>query len=114
MLNRLFSARPTVPEIDVAGLAAARAAGADLQIVDVREPDEWAAGHMPGAVLIPLGQLAQRAGELDPARPVVMVCRSGNRSGTATKLLLQGGFTDVKNLVGGMIAWADARQPVTR
>lgn len=114
MLNRLFSAKPAVPEIDVAGLAAAQTADTSLQVVDVREPDEWAAGHMPGAVLIPLEQLGIRSHELDPARPVVVVCRSGNRSGAGTQLLLQSGFKDVKNLVGGMIAWSAAGKPVTR
>jgi rhodanese-related sulfurtransferase len=114
VLNRLFGAKPAVPEIDVATLAADRAAGTDVQLVDVREPNEWDAGHMPGAVLIPLGDLAVRARELDPARPVVVVCRSGNRSATATAFLLQSGFRDVKNLVGGMIAWARAGHQVIR
>ena len=103
-----------MPEIDVATLAGDRAAGKDVQIVDVREPNEWAAGHLPGAVLIPLAQLAHRAHELDPERPVVVVCRSGNRSATATALLLRSGFRDVKNLVGGTIAWAQAGQRVVR
>ncbi len=114
MLNRLFGARPAVPEVDVQTFAAERDSNKELQVVDVREPDEWAAGHMPGAVLIPLGELGARTRELDPARPVVVVCRSGNRSATGTSILLQSGFRDVKNLAGGMIAWAEAGKPITR
>lgn len=114
MLHRLFGMQPAVPEIQVSALAAERAEGKDVQIVDVREPEEWSDGHMPGAVHIPLGELPARVRELDPARPVVLVCRSGNRSGQATQFLLQRGFRDARNLVGGMIAWAEAGQPVTR
>jgi rhodanese-related sulfurtransferase len=114
VLNRLLGAKPAVPEIDVATLAGDRAAGKDVQLVDVREPNEWAAGHMADAVLIPLGEITFRVRELDPARPVVVVCRSGNRSATATAFLLQSGFRDVKNLVGGMIAWAQAGHQVVR
>ena len=114
MLNQLLGAKPAVPEIVVATLAADRAAGKDIQIVDVREPNEWAAGHLPEAVLIPLGELGPRAGELDPARPVVVVCRSGNRSATAADLLIRSGFRDVKNLAGGMVAWTQAVYRVVR
>jgi rhodanese-related sulfurtransferase len=112
-LNRLFGGGPHTPETDVTTLARARAAG-NVQIVDVREPTEWAAGHMPGAILIPLGQLAQRARELDPGRPVVVVCRSGRRSLTGAEVLLRAGFKDAASLAGGMIAWADSGQPVVR
>jgi rhodanese-related sulfurtransferase len=114
VLNRLFGMKPAVPEIDVATAARERAAGNGVQFVDVREPNEWAAGHIADAVLIPLGDLPHRARELDPERPVVVVCRSGNRSATATDFLLRSGFRDVRNLVGGMIAWAQAGHPVSR
>lgn len=114
MLNRLFGGKPAVPEIDVAAFAGDRATGKDVQIVDVREPNEWAAGHLPGAALIPLAELGSRTGEIDPTQPVVVVCRSGNRSTTATDLLIRSGFRDVKNLTGGMIAWANAGYPVVR
>ena len=114
MLNRLLGAKPAIPEIDVATLAGDQAAGKDIQIVDVRESNEWAAGHLPGAVVIPLGEIAHRARELDQTRPVVVVCRSGNRSATATAFLLRSGFRDVKNLIGGTVAWAKAGHPVVR
>lgn len=117
MFQRLFGGTTgpenRAPETDIAQVAQARANG-EVQIVDVREPDEWAAGHIPDAVLIPLGHLAFRHHELDPKRPVVAVCRSGNRSLVAAELLLNAGFSDVKSMAGGMIAWAQAGHPVTR
>ena len=75
-----------------------------VQLVDVREPAEVAGGTLPGFVNIPLGQFTARVGELDPARRVVLLCRSGNRSDQAARWLVQQGFTDVVNLSGGMFA----------
>jgi len=89
-------------------------AGSDTQIVDVREPDEWAEGHMGGAMHIPLGELLQRTGELDPNRPVVTVCHLGGRSLIAAGALSNAGFRDVASMAGGMAAWEDAGQPITR
>ena len=77
----------------------------DAQFVDVREPDEVVAGTLPGARNIPLGELADRVTELDPSRRVVLLCRSGGRSGKAAELLAGLGFVDVVNLTGGMMAW---------
>jgi rhodanese-related sulfurtransferase len=114
VLNRLFSPKLVVPEIDVLSTARDLVTGIDLQLVDVREPDEWAAGHIEGAILLPLGEVTVRARELDPERPVVVICRSGNRSASATGYLLRLGFRDVRNLTGGMIAWAAAGQSITR
>ena len=115
MLNRLLRAGTgtgaTAPETDVVQTVRARAAGT-TQIVDVREPDEWAAGHIPGALNIPLGDLGRRKSELDAARPVITVCRSGRRSLIAAEELLTGGFTDAASLAGGMVAWENAKQPV--
>ena len=81
-------------------------------LLDVREPDEFDAGHAPGARLLPLGELAARTGELDPTVPVVCVCRSGARSATAAEALTRAGF-DAINLVGGMQAWAAEGLAVT-
>ncbi|MDE2081909.1 MAG: MBL fold metallo-hydrolase [Burkholderiales bacterium] len=80
---------------------------ARVQIVDVREPAEFgdALGHLHGARLLPLAQLAARSGELDAARPVVTVCRSGARSAQATVLLQKAGFGRVANLAGGLLRW---------
>ncbi len=78
-----------------------------VQILDVREPAEFTGplGHIAGAVLIPLGELAGRAGELKRERPIVAVCRAGGRSAQATVILQQQGFKDVANLTGGMLRW---------
>jgi len=78
-----------------------------VQVLDVREPDEFTGplGHIRGAILIPLGQLAERAEELSHDRPIVAVCRAGGRSAQATILLQQAGFKDIANLTGGMLRW---------
>ncbi len=77
---------------------------------DVREDEEWAAGRIEGAVHIPLGQLTSRMTELDPAVPVVTVCRSGARSSQAAQLLHDQG-RPAHDLEGGMTAWAQAASP---
>ncbi|HJU17323.1 MAG TPA: MBL fold metallo-hydrolase [Stellaceae bacterium] len=79
----------------------------EVQILDVREAEEFTGplGHITGAVLIPLGELAGRAGELSRDRPIVAVCRAGSRSAQATVILQQAGFSDVANLAGGMLRW---------
>jgi rhodanese-related sulfurtransferase len=78
----------------------------EVQVVDVREPYEWEAGRIDVAVLIPLNSLMSGAGsDLDRERPVVMVCRTGNRSELATMMMQARGF-EAYNLEGGMEAWA--------
>ncbi len=88
--------------------------GADLQIIDVREPAEFsdALGHIHGALLFPLSQLAGHIQELDAQRPLVAVCRSGARSAQATVLLRKAGLTRVANLAGGMLRWRAEFFPV--
>jgi sulfur dioxygenase len=83
----------------------------DVQIVDVRELDEFNGplGHVPGAVLMPLGSLLEKKSALDSARPIVTVCRSGARSAQATVLLGKAGFAKVANLSGGMLRWRAQR-----
>jgi sulfur dioxygenase len=78
-----------------------------LTVLDVREPSEWEGplGRIPGAVLIPLGQLAGRTSELSGGKPIVAVCRSGARSAQATGVLCKAGFEKVANLPGGMMRW---------
>ena len=73
-------------------------------IVDVREPHEFAGGHIPGSRLIPLGSLESRLGEIPSDRDVVMVCRSGVRSTTACAIMQTAGYR-ARNLTGGMIGW---------
>ena len=79
----------------------------DVQVLDVRYPNEWEAGHIDGAVHIPVDDVAERVDELDPEQPVVTVCRSGPRSERAAQWLAGEGF-DAENLHGGMEAWAEA------
>jgi sulfur dioxygenase len=85
-----------------------------VQIVDVREPAEYNGplGHIHGAVLIPLGELARRSNELARERPVVAVCRSGARSAQATVILQQAGRAEAANLSGGMLRWRADGHPV--
>lgn len=83
---------------------------ADLQIVDVRNPGEVAAGTIEGAITIPVGQLPARLGELDPARPTVVYCAGGYRSSVAASLLRRNGFTDVSDILGGYGAWEAVHQ----
>ena len=86
----------------------------DVQVVDVRERDEYDGplGHIRGARLLPLSELAARAGELARDKPVVAVCRSGARSAQAVVLLAKAGFADVANLAGGMLRWRAEGNPV--
>jgi len=74
-------------------------------MLDVREQSEWNEVHMPGATLIPLGQLANRLKDLPKDKEIVVVCRSGNRSATGRDILKQAGFTSVTSMAGGMNDW---------
>lgn len=82
----------------------------DIFVLDVREPDEYKAGNI-GGHLIPLNDLPRRLGELNPDRETVVHCRSGVRSAKAAEFLRAQGFRDVKNLVGGILAWAEKVDP---
>lgn len=98
--------------VDVAEARRRQQGGAVL--VDVREAAEWRSGHAPGATHIPLGLLGQRADELPRERDVLLVCRSGSRSGAAQRLLRERGFERALNVAGGMSAWEQAGLPVER
>lgn len=98
-------------EETVQELASALAAHPAPQVVDVREPHEHAAGHVPGARPVPLGQLASRVDELDRSRVVHVVCASGNRSRVACALLDARGFR-TRNVDGGTAAWLRAGHAV--
>jgi rhodanese-related sulfurtransferase len=84
--------------------------------LDVREPNEYAAGHIPKAVHIPLSQLAGRLAEIETLRdrPLIVYCRSGNRSGRAAVLLRRRGFESVHNLAGGILAWQGESLPLRK
>ena len=83
----------------------------DLHLLDVREPDEWQAGHIAGAQHIPLGQLRERLAEVPKDRTILAVCRSGSRSEAAMRGLRTLGYT-VENLEGGVTAWKRAGLPL--
>lgn len=85
-------------------------------VLDVREPSEYESGHVLNSKLIPLGKLKDRIGELEKYkdRSIVVLCRSGNRSGTACFILGKHGFSQAYNLAGGIQAWKSANLPVEK
>jgi len=84
---------------------------ADLHLLDVREPDEWQAGHIAGSQHIPLDQLRERLAEVPKAKTILAVCRHGNRSEAASRGLRTLGYT-IENLEGGVTAWTRAGLPL--
>ena len=101
-------------DITAKELAARIQQGNHLRVIDVREPHEWDISHIDGAHLIPLGQLAARMNELDSAEEIILHCKTGARSMRALELLYTAGFRKLKNLKGGINAWArdvDPRLP---
>lgn len=100
----------TMPQLSPEA-AAERAASDEAQIVDVRALDEWDAGHIDGALHLPLGRLRERADEIDAARPVILQCQGGGRSAIAASLLRGLGVEEVYNLRGGITAWIEAGLP---
>ncbi len=100
-----------VRNVDVATLKTDKERG-DIKLVDVRTPEEFASGHVPGAVNLPLDQVGARIGEVDaPGAEVYLVCRSGGRSAKAADLLVAQGYATV-NVQGGTEAWKAAGYPV--
>lgn len=83
----------------------------EVTLVDVREPYEWDLSHLAGAIHIPLQQLPRRLDEVPRDKEIVVYCRMGGRSAHAQHVMLQNGFTRVKNLVGGLKAWASQQDP---
>jgi phage shock protein E len=83
----------------------------DVLILDVREPYEWEEVHIPGATLIPMGEIPARIQEIPTDKTVIVQCRSGNRSSQVTEYLRQQGMTNVHNLSGGMNEWQAAGLP---
>lgn len=105
------AALPSISARDAAAATAAVDPHAPL-IVDVREPDEFAAERVPGAALYPISTFVARHAELPRDRPLLMLCHAGSRSMSATAFLLQQGWTDVRNVEGGMIAWRREGLPI--
>jgi rhodanese-related sulfurtransferase/glyoxylase-like metal-dependent hydrolase (beta-lactamase superfamily II) len=85
-----------------------------LQVLDVRRPGEYSAGHVPGAVSVPLDRLEAETPRLDTSRPTVVICAGGYRSSAGTALLRRAGFEDLYNVVGGTSAWVAAGYPTER
>jgi rhodanese-related sulfurtransferase len=98
-------------EITAAQASTSRDQGA--LILDVRQPEEWAQFHIPGAVLIPLGDLPARLNEVPKDREVVVVCRTGHRSAQGRDILRQAGYTNVTSLAGGVTQWQAQGLPIT-
>jgi rhodanese-related sulfurtransferase len=97
--------------VDVPSVSAADVA-ADVFVLDVREPDEWAAGHPPGAHHVPMMEIPARAPEVPDDRDVVVVCRVGARSAQVVAYLRTNGWRNVRNLDGGLFAWEAAGRPL--
>lgn len=99
-------------EITVTELKAKMDAGEDIELIDVRQPDEWATAKIEGAKLIPLGEIMQRMGEIDASKEIIVHCKMGGRSARAIQALEQSGFKgEMSNLVGGITAWSDEIDP---
>ncbi|GAC1326383.1 MAG: rhodanese-like domain-containing protein [Mycobacteriales bacterium] len=94
-----------------APIVAAAAVPDTVVLLDVREDDEWAAGHALGAVHVPLNELPGRLGELPPGRDIAVICRVGSRSAMAAAYLAQAGWPAV-NVIDGMFGWAAADRPM--
>lgn len=100
-------AKAHIKEIDVAAAIAAQKAGGSV-FLDVREPNEWNLGHVPGAVHIPRGMLESKVeSQIDRSKPVVVYCAAGSRSALAADTLQQMGYDNVKSLQGGFRDWAE-------
>jgi phage shock protein E len=100
-------------DIDVATAASLRGRD-DVMMLDVRTPEEYAQGHIPGVTLIPLDQVGNRLAEIPKDKTIVVTCRSGNRSAQAAQLLRQKGYENVHNMLGGFTAWENAGYPAEK
>lgn len=100
-----------VREITPTEFAALAAQGEAPVLLDVREDWELAIARLEGALHIPMGQVPDRLAELDRQARIVVMCRSGGRSATVARFLQQQGYTDVRNLAGGILAWGEELDP---
>ena len=95
-----------IPDVSTAQLPA------DAYLIDVREDDEWQAGHAPGAVHLPMMQVPERLADIPTEGDVVIVCRSGHRSAEVVRYLIGQGYDNVRNLADGMFGWVSAGRPL--
>jgi rhodanese-related sulfurtransferase len=105
----MLTSSPPVAEV---GIDAVDSAPPNAMLVDVREPEEFAHGHIPGAINIPQSDLATRLAELPRDRPLLTVCASGMRSLRSAQFLHQQGYRDVASVAGGTNAWREAGRPL--
>jgi rhodanese-related sulfurtransferase len=111
LFSQLFSAGTS--QIDAVQAQIRLNKGPKPYLLDVRQPEEYKQGHIPGAKLIPLGDLGKRIKELPSNREIICICRSGNRSRSATEQLNAAGYK-ASNLKGGMISWSRHGLPVKK
>jgi rhodanese-related sulfurtransferase len=111
LLSSLFG--PSVPSLNAVELSEKLKNGKRPLVVDVRQPEEYRNGHIAGSKLIPLGDLGKRIKELPKDKEIVCVCASGSRSRSATKLLVDAGYTAF-DMKGGMFMWQRAQLPVKK
>lgn len=111
LLSALFG--PPLPSVNAAELNDKLKNGKSPLVVDVRQPEEYAAGHIAGSKLIPLGDLSKRLNELPRDREIICVCASGSRSQSATRLLIDAGY-NAFNMQGGMFMWQQARLSIKK
>ena len=101
-----------IEEISAAELKKLQETEGDVQLIDVRQPDEYAFARIPGAKLIPLGEIVRRMDELDETRVAILQCKMGGRSAKAIEILRLAGYKgEMKNLRGGITSWSDEVDP---
>jgi sulfur-carrier protein adenylyltransferase/sulfurtransferase len=101
-----------IDEISATDLKRRMDAGEDIQLIDVRQPEEWSFARIEGAKLIPLGELLNRMSEIDENRETVLHCKAGMRSARGVEALQRAGFKgEIKNLKGGITAWSNEVDP---
>ena len=98
-------------QITAKELKARQDRGDKFTLIDVREPYEYAIGHIPGSKLVPLGTIKERLHEFDTADDIVLHCKSGKRSSEALQIFKDAGFGKLHNLTGGILAWSDDVDP---
>ncbi|MFZ5817160.1 MAG: rhodanese-like domain-containing protein [Bacillota bacterium] len=104
----MFAFGPRMNNISTAELQSRLEKGEKLTVIDVREPWEYAEGHVPGSLLRPLGQIRSWAQEFNKKDEIILICRTASRSAMAYQYLTAMGFTNVKNVSGGIITWRGA------
>ena len=114
VVDRPWAMLTTAPPVSEIGLEELESRDPDALVLDVREPVEYAAGHVPGAINLPQADLADRLDELPRDRPLLLICQAGYRAVRAAQFLTQVGYTRVASVAGGTVAWTAAGKPLNR